>query len=94
VCLDNRHYSATGMQPSATAAGIDLAGAAESCKFRQVERVTEVASATAMRTLLHSGQGPIFIHAKIEADDQKRIIPSRDGYAIKQRFMQASAKPA
>ena len=28
VCLDNRHYSATGMQPSATAAGIDLAGTA------------------------------------------------------------------
>lgn len=94
VCLDNRHYSATGMQPSATAAGIDLAGAAESCKFQRVERVTEVTSATAMRTLLHSGQGPIFIHAKIEADDQKRIFPSRDGYAIKQRFMQASAKPA
>ena len=29
VCLDNRHYSATGMQPSHTAAGIDLAGTAE-----------------------------------------------------------------
>jgi hypothetical protein len=28
------------------------------------------------------------------ADDQKRIIPSRDGYGIKQRFMQASAKQA
>jgi len=92
VCLDNRHYSATGMQRSHTASGIDLAGTAESCKFRRVERVSEVASAAAMRTLLHGGQGPIFIHAKVEADDQKRIIPSRDGYAIKQRFMQASAK--
>ena len=94
VCLDNRHYSATGMQPSHTAAGIDLAGTAESCKFRRVERVSDVASATAMRRLLHTGQGPIFIHAKVEADDQKRIIPSRDGYAIKQRFMQALMKPA
>ena len=45
-----------------------------------------------MRGLLHTGQGPIFIHAKVEADDQKRIIPSRDGTAIKQRFMQASMK--
>jgi thiamine pyrophosphate-dependent acetolactate synthase large subunit-like protein len=94
VCLDNRHYSATGMQPSATAAGIDLAGTAESCKFRRVERVSEVAGAAAMRELLHTGQGPIFIHAKVEADDQKRVFPSRDGYAIKQRFMQASAKQA
>jgi len=43
---------------------------------------------------LHSGQGPIFVHARVEADDQKRIIPSRDGIAIKQRFMQAAGKPA
>ena len=94
VCLDNRHYSATGMQPSHTAAGIDLAGTAESCRFKRVERVSAVDSAAAMRGLLHTGQGPIFIHAKVEADDQKRIIPSRDGYAIKQRFMQALMKPA
>ena len=40
-------------------------------------------------TLLHSGEGPLFIHARVDADDQKRIIPSRDGPAIKQRFMQA-----
>ena len=44
-------------------------------------------------TLLHTGQGPIFVHAQVEADDQPRIIPSRDGYAIKQRFLQASGKP-
>jgi thiamine pyrophosphate-dependent acetolactate synthase large subunit-like protein len=90
VVLDDRHYSATGMQPTATAAGIDLAGTAESCRFRRVERVSALDSAPAMRDLLHTGQGPIFIHARVEADDQKRIIPSRDGYAIKQRFMQAS----
>ena len=42
--------------------------------------------------LLHSGEGPLFIHARVDADDQKRIIPSRDGTAIKQRFMQASMK--
>ena len=94
VCIDNRHYSATGMQPSHTAAGIDLAGTAKSCQFRQVEVVSGIERAAQMRTLLHAGQGPIFIHAKVEADDQKRIIPSRDGYAIKQRFMQASAKQA
>jgi len=90
VCIDNRHYSATGMQPSHTAAGIDLAGTAESCKFRRVERVSEIGTAAAMRELLHAGQGPIFIHARVEADDQKRIIPSRDGIAIKARFMQAA----
>ena len=28
VCLDNAHYSASGMQPSATKSGVDLGGAA------------------------------------------------------------------
>ena len=92
VVLDNRHYSATGMQPSHTAAGIDLAATARACRFGRVEQVAEIDRATEMRTLLHRGQGPIFIHAQVEADDQPRIIPSRDGHAIKQRFLQASAK--
>src|SRR5262245_17869112 len=92
IVIDNRHYSASGMQASHTAAGVDLGAAARACRFARVEQVAEVASAAAMRTLLHSGQGPIFIHARVAADDQPRIIPSRDGYAIKQRFLQASAK--
>ena len=33
VVLDNRHYSATGMQASHTAAGIDLAATAQACRF-------------------------------------------------------------
>jgi TPP-dependent trihydroxycyclohexane-1,2-dione (THcHDO) dehydratase len=56
--------------------------------------IVVLASVAAMRELLHTGQGPIFIHAQVEADDQKRIMPSRDGYAISRRFMQASGKPA
>jgi thiamine pyrophosphate-dependent acetolactate synthase large subunit-like protein len=89
VCLDNGHYSATGMQPSATSAGIDLAEAATACRLR-VEAVSDLSRADELRTLLHSGPGPIFIHARVDADDQKRIIPSRDGLAIKHRFMQAA----
>ena len=89
VCLDNGHYSATGMQPSATSAGIDLAQAAAACRLR-VEAVSDLSRADELRTLLHSGPGPIFIHARVDADDQKRIIPSRDGLAIKHRFMQAA----
>jgi thiamine pyrophosphate-dependent acetolactate synthase large subunit-like protein len=89
VCLDNGHYSATGMQPSATSAGIDLAQAATACRLR-VEAVSDLSRADELRTLLHSGPGPILIHARVDADDQKRIIPSRDGLAIKHRFMQAA----
>jgi len=92
VVLDNGHYGATGMQPSHTGAGIDLAATAAACRFRHVASVSTIDAAAEVRTLLHTGQGPIFIHARVKADDPPRIIPSRDGYAIKHRFMQASAK--
>ena len=88
VCLDNGHYSASGMQPSATGAGVDLAAAAQACRLR-VESVSDLSRADELRTLLHAGHGPVFIHARVDADDQKRVIPSRDGVAIKHRFMQA-----
>ena len=91
VCLDNGHYSATGMQPSATRPGSiwrrRLRPAACASKS-----VSDLSRAGELRTLLHSGEGPFFIHAKVDADDQKRIIPSRDGPAIKYRFMQAMGR--
>lgn len=89
VCLDNGHYSASGMQPSATAAGVDLGEAAKACKLR-VEAVSDLSRAAELRSMLHAGQGPLFIHARVDADDQKRVIPSRDGVAIKHRFMHAA----
>ena len=88
VCLDNGHYSASGMQPSATKAGVDLAEAARACKLR-VEAVSDLSRADELRDLLHSAEGPLFIHARVDADDQPRVIPSRDAVAIKHRFMQA-----
>ena len=92
VVLDNGHYSASGMQLSHTSSGIDLAGAAKACKLR-VEAVSTMDRVDELRALLHAGQGPLFIHARVDADDQKRIIPSRDGLAIKHRFMQAAGVP-
>ena len=76
--LDNGHYSASGMQPSAhlrghrsrRRGGVPVAG--------RIVSTTGIAP-TSCATLLHSGEGPLFIHARVDADDQKRIIPSRDG---------------
>jgi hypothetical protein len=57
-----------------------------------VRSVSQIDETVDVRKMLHSGQGPIFIDAKIKADDPPRVIPSRDGQAIKQRFIEASAK--
>ena len=62
VCLDNGHYSATGMQPSAPARGSiwrwRLRPAACAWSWFPTVRAGE------LRKLLHSGEGPFFIHAR------------------------------
>jgi thiamine pyrophosphate-dependent acetolactate synthase large subunit-like protein len=94
VVLDNAHYGATGMQPSHTKAGIDLATMAKGCRFRNVAEVSELERAVEMRALIHGSEGPTFILARVAADDPPRVYPSLDGHATKYRFMQASAKTA
>ena len=92
VVLDNRHYGETGMQASHTKFGIDLVGIARACRFAEAHAVTKVSELDAARGLLHSGKGPVFINARVAADNLPRVLPSRDGHELKFRFMQALAK--
>jgi len=92
VVLDNQHYGETGMQPSHTRAGIDLAAAAKACKFADGLHVSEVGAMSRIRDLLHNGRGPILVQAQISNDAAPRVLPSRDGHAIKLRFTEALCK--
>jgi thiamine pyrophosphate-dependent acetolactate synthase large subunit-like protein len=94
VCIDNAVYAATGMQPTATGAGCDLAATARSCGFLQVAAPTDIAEADTLRPLLHEGDGPLFIHARVGTQKHERIVPTRDGYGMKHRFLEASGKQA
>jgi thiamine pyrophosphate-dependent acetolactate synthase large subunit-like protein len=94
VVLDNRHYGETGMQPSHTMAGIDLVGVALACKFAQARAIADLADAGAVRDLLHRGKGPILVQASIASGDTPRVLPTRDGHAIKLRFAAALAATA
>jgi thiamine pyrophosphate-dependent acetolactate synthase large subunit-like protein len=89
IVLDNAHYGETGMQPSATQSGIDLIAMALSCRFRRASAVSRIEDTAAIRTLLHSGEGPILISASISQENVARVLPLRDGHAIKQRFIAA-----
>jgi hypothetical protein len=77
------------MQPSHTGAGIDLVGVAKACRFADALHVCDMADAARVRDLVHHGRGPILVQAAIAADDPPRVLPTRDGHAIKLRFMQA-----
>jgi thiamine pyrophosphate-dependent acetolactate synthase large subunit-like protein len=89
IVLDNAHYGETGMQASATQSGIDLVAMALACRFKDARAVSRIEEAVDIRTLLHTVDGPILINARVSADDVPRVLPLRDGHAIKQRFIEA-----
>jgi len=89
VVLDNARYGETGMQPSATAAGIDFVAMALACRFKSARAISRIEEAADTRKLLHEGAGPILVNARIGCDDVPRVLPLRDGHAIKQRFIDA-----
>src|SRR5579864_315232 len=91
VVLDNQHYGETGMQPSHTRFGIDLVAVAKACRFADALHVSELDDADGIRDLAHNGRGPILVQARIASDDAPRVLPTRDGHAIKTRFMAALA---
>jgi thiamine pyrophosphate-dependent acetolactate synthase large subunit-like protein len=89
VVLDNAHYGETGMQASHTKSGIDLVAVALACRFREARAMSRIEEAADVRKLLHAGEGPILVSARISEEDVPRVLPMRDGHAIKQRFIAA-----
>ena len=87
--LDNEHYGETGMQPSHTRAGIDLAAVAKACRFADALHVSDMGDVSRVRDLVHNGRGPILVQAHISSDPTPRVLPTRDGHAIKLRFTEA-----
>src|ERR1700691_1515670 len=77
VVLDNAHYGETGMQPSHTRSGIDLVATALACRFKQARAVSRMEEAAGVRELLHSGEGPVLVSARIKEEDAPRVLPIR-----------------
>src|SRR5579871_1332942 len=92
VVLDNQHYGETGMQPSHTRAGIDLVAAAKACRFANALHISEIGAVDRVGDLVQTGRGPILVQARISSDATPRVLPTRDGHAVKLRFMEALAK--
>jgi hypothetical protein len=77
------------MQASHTKAGIDLVATALACRFREARAMSCIEEAADIRKLLHAGDGPLLVSARINEEDAPRVLPIRDGHAIKQRFIAA-----
>ena len=79
VVLDNERYGETGMQPSHTAFGVDLATAAKACGFPSAAIITTMDRIAALRADIHRADGPLFAQIKIAADKLPLVLPPRDG---------------
>ncbi len=89
VVLDNERYGETGMQPTHTARGVDLAAVARSCGISQARTVSRSDELPALRDAIHKGTGPIFAAVKIVAEKVPLVLPPRDGTLLKARFRRA-----
>ena len=87
VVLDNGHYGETGMQPSHTGLGLDLAAVAAACGYAQARTVFDVAGVEEMADgLMQQSSGPRFYAVKVAAENLPRSLPPRDGVHIKNRL--------
>jgi len=86
VVMDNELYSETGMQPTHTSRGVDLAGIAKASGFARSGTVYNVNQLNAWVPSLYKAQGPVFLAAKVTSQRYPMSIRYRDGTAIKNRF--------
>jgi thiamine pyrophosphate-dependent acetolactate synthase large subunit-like protein len=86
VVMDNELYSETGMQPTHTAHGVDLAGIAKSCGFARSGTVWNLKQLATWVPSLYKTPGPVFLAAKVTPQRYPMSIRYRDGTAIKNRF--------
>jgi thiamine pyrophosphate-dependent acetolactate synthase large subunit-like protein len=88
IVMDNEEYATTGGQPTPTAHGADLAGAA---RAMGIATATTVRAEGELRGALNT-PGPIFIAAKVK-ESAPTAKPPLDCVFIKQRFMSAIRSP-
>lgn len=89
VVLDNEHYGETGMQPTHTHAGIDLAGMARAARFAAAATVRNDREWQDFLPRLYDTPGPVFAAVKVTTDPVPLTLPLRDGTHIKNRFREA-----
>jgi len=89
VVLDNERYGETGMQPTHTAFGVDLAGIAKQAGLAWAQTISGEQELGALATKLKSGDGPGLAVIKVGAEDHPLVLPPRDGAFLKDRFRQA-----
>jgi thiamine pyrophosphate-dependent acetolactate synthase large subunit-like protein len=91
VVFDNRMYGETGGQASHTGGGVDLAAVARGCGIARVLDVQDEASLRKLAGLVREYDRSLFARVLISPEEPPRVLPEKDGVAIKQRVRRAVA---
>ena len=89
IVLDNELYSETGMQPTHTSRGVNLAGIAAASGFAAADTVTTLPGLKSWIPKLYNTSGPLFLDIKVNANRYPLSIRLRDGAHIKNRFRES-----
>ena len=89
LVLDNEAYGETGLQDSHTAEAVDLCAVALGCRWPRAQAFTEEAALAGLRDFLLEAPGPSLAVAKVSRDEEPRVLPSRDGHLLRNRFRKA-----
>jgi len=88
--LDNGQFGETGMQTSHTGYGVSLPEVAAATGFARSEEILDLPGVADLRGRLRSNEpGPRFASIRIKPENPERVLPTRDGVAIKNRFRAA-----
>ena len=88
--FDNGHYAETGMQRSHTDHGVSLCGVARSCGIESVYDISDQPALDEFARLLRAqNERTLFARVAIHAEEPPRVLPSRDGVFLKNRFRRA-----
>ena len=89
IVFDNGVYGETGGQPSHTAGGVDLTAVARAAGFVTCD-VADQADLADLAGRLKVFSETLFARVAIDADEPPRVLPEKDGVAIKDRVRKAA----
>ena len=94
VVFDNGLYGETGMQASHTQGGVDLVEVARGCGIPCVMEIESENGLHELAGLLAASDRTLFARVPITAEDPPRVLPEKDGVAIKDRVRRAVQRGA
>jgi thiamine pyrophosphate-dependent acetolactate synthase large subunit-like protein len=89
IVFDNGVYGETGMQPSHTQSGVNLLSVAGACGIATCLDVRDAVALSDLARRLKGLNEVLFARVLIAAEEPPRVLPLRDGVALKNRFRAA-----